>query len=242
MRTILTRTRSQAVAQRLAMGLSMSMAIALSALIGPVAWADELDCGPLRNFNDFGPFDYRDPGNRVATGADPMGRVKRVENVHFQHEMKALNLRRFSVERLAGEFAYTLRVFPNHPDALHAMSRLERVAGGKLPQAAATEFTPKISADCFFDRAIRFRPNDGQVWFVYAIHQHDRGRLQEARASYAQAARLGLDTANFNYNFGLLMADLKEWNAARDYARKAYSAGFPLEALRQRLEAAGYAP
>lgn len=202
--------------------------------------ADELECGPLRNFNDFGPFDYRDPENRVATGADPMGRIKRVENVHFQADMRALNLRMFSIERLAGEFTYTLRVFPNHPEALHAMSRLEKLAGGKLPQAAATEYTPRITADCFFDRATRFRADDPQVHFVRAIHLHDRGRLKEARLAYEEAGRLGLDTANFNYNYGLLLSDLKEWNAARDHARKAYAGGFPLDGLRKRLASAGY--
>jgi tetratricopeptide (TPR) repeat protein len=202
--------------------------------------ADEFDCGPLRNFNDFGPFDYRDPENFISTGADPMGRLKRVENVHFQDDMKALNLRMFSIERLAGEFTYTLRVFPNHPEALHAMSRLEKQAGGKLPQAAATIYTPRITADCFFDRAVRFRPEDPQVQFLRAIHLHDRGRLKEARSAYAEAGRLGLDTANFNYNYGLLLSDLKEWDAARELARKAYAGGFPLDGLRGRLAAAGY--
>lgn len=169
-----------------------------------------------------------------------MGRIKRVENVHFQSDMKALNLRRFPVERLTGEFVYTLRVFPNHPEALHAMSRLEKLAGGKLPQNAITPFTPKISADCFFDRAVRFRPQDVHVRFMLAIHLHDRRRLSEARESYAEAEKLGLDTANFYYNYGLLLTDLKEWESARDYARKAYAAGFTFDGLRRRLERAGY--
>jgi hypothetical protein len=228
--------------QRLAFpGKLAGVILALILAASTAAKADEFECGPLKNFNDFGPFDYREPENRVATGADPMGRIKRVENVHFQDDMKALNLKRYSIEQLAGEFTYTLRVFPNHPDALHAMSRLEKVAGGKLPQTPANVLTPRISADCFFDRAIRFRPDDAQVRFLYATHLHDRGRLKEARTSYAEAERLGLDTANFNYNYGLLLSDLKEWSAARDYARKAYASGFPLEGQRRRLANAGFA-
>lgn len=204
--------------------------------------ASERDCGPLKNYNDFGPFDYQDPQNRDPTGADPMGRIKRVENVHFRDDMKAVNLKRYSVERLSGEFVYTLRVFPNHPEALHALSRLEKLAGGKLPQNAVSPFTPKISADCFFDRAIRFRPEDPHVRYMHAIHLHDRKQYAEAREAYALAEKLGMENPNFHYNYGLVLADLKEWETAREYARKAYSAGFHLEGLRRRLTEAGYAP
>jgi len=212
----------------------------LATSLASTAIAGEQDCGVLKNW--FGPFDYQDPENRVSTGADPMGRVKRVENVHFTDAMKSLNLKKFAVEPLVSDFAYTLRAFPNHPEALHAISRLERLVGGKLPQNAITIFTPKISADCFFDRALRFRPDDGHVQFMYAIHLHDRHRLSEARAAYAEAERLGIGGPNFFYNYGLLLADLKEWEMARGYARRAYEGGFPLDGLRRRLGAAGYPP
>ena len=215
--------------------------------IGTAVRAGELDCGVLQNWQDFGPYDYRDPFNLVPTGADPMGRLKRVENSHFQPELKAftitgIRLKQASVEHVTANFAYTLRVFPNHPEALHLMSRLERLAGGKLPQVGITPFTPRISADCFFDRALRFRPEDAQVHYMLAIHLHDRGRLGQAKESFLMAEGLGLSTPNFLYNFGLLLTDLKEWEAARDYARKAYAGGYALDGLRRRLTAAGYVP
>lgn len=203
--------------------------------------AGEHDCGPIRNY--LGPFDYQDPQSRVPTGADPMGLVKRVENVHFQDEMKALNVKRFGVDRLAGEFAYTLRMFPNHPEALYAMSKLEKLAGGKLPQTSVSginPFTPKISAYCFFDRAIRFKPEDPHVHYMHAIHLHDRKKLSEARKAYAEAERLGIEGPNFYYNYGLLLTDLKDWETARSYAQKAYAGGFVLEGLRRKLVQAGY--
>lgn len=214
--------------------------IGLSLVLVPSATAGDQDCGVLKNFNDFGPFDYADPANRVPTGADPMGLVKRVENVHFQPDMKAVNVKLFGVERLTGEFTYTLRMFPNHPEALHAMSRLEALAGGKLPQKAVTIYTPKISADCFFDRAIRFRPEDKAVSLVYGMHLHQRKKYKEALVAYEKAEALGEDSVNLHYNLGLLHTDMKNWEKAVGYAQKAYSRGILFPALRERIEKAGY--
>lgn len=198
-----------------------------------------LECGELKNFGDIGPWDYADPANSVSTGADPMGRIKRVENVHFTPEMQLLDLKRWSVERLTAEFHYTLRMLPNHPRALLALSRLEKMAGGKLPQQGATQFTPKISAECFFERAIRFRPNDKAVKMVYGIHLQQRGKLHEALAEYQAAESLGEESANFYYNFGLLHADMKNWDKAYEYALKAQTLGLMLPELKKKLEQAG---
>ncbi len=218
------------------------LACFIAVLTWATAHAGELDCGPLKNFNDFGPFDYQDPSNRVPTPDHPMGLVKRVENVHFTPEMRAVNTKELSVERLTGEYEYTLRVFPNHPEALYAVSKLEKLAKGRLPQQRANIYVPKITAECFFDRAIRFRPDDPNVRFMHAMYLHDRKRLSEARQSYAEADRLGITIANFYYNYGLLLTDLKDYQSAREFAQKAYAGGFPLEGLRRRLTDAGFAP
>lgn len=217
--------------------------LAVLALIGlahPIsARADVMECGVLKNYQDIGPWDYADPSSNVPTGADPMGHVKRVENVHFTPEMQLLDLKRFSIERLTGEIHYTLRALPNHPVALMAISRLERMAGGKLPQRGITPFTPKITADCFFDRAIRFRPRDKMVRMVHGMHLHQRGKLKEALAEYELAHSLGEDGPNLNYNLGLLYAELNDWDKAYDYGEKAQRGGFMLPGLRNRLEKAG---
>ena len=47
------------------------------------SWGAEYDCGELKNFGDIRPWDYADPSSSVPTGADPMGRILRVENVSF---------------------------------------------------------------------------------------------------------------------------------------------------------------
>lgn len=201
------------------------------------AKSDVYECGVLTQ--NIGPWDYADPSSSAATGDDPMGRIKRVENVHFQPAMEALDLKQFTIDRLAKEFNYTLRLLPNNPRALLAMSRLEKRAGGKLPQNGASPATPKITADCFFDRAIRFRPDDKAVRMVYGIHLHQRGKFKEALVEYELAESLGEASGNFYYNLGLLHADLKNWDKAYEYGVKAEIGGLMLPGLRGKLAKAG---
>jgi tetratricopeptide (TPR) repeat protein len=204
------------------------------------SWGFEYDCGELKNYADVGPWDYSDPSSSVPTGADPMGRIKRVENVHFYPDVKNLNTKVLSIEQLTAEIHYTLRVFPNHPLALYAFSRLERLAGGKLPNSSATMFTPRVTAECFFDRALRFRPDDKDVRIVYGIHLHLRNKFKEALEQYQIAESEGADSSFFYYNLGLLYADMKNWEKAVEYGQKAYNFGLDLPGLRQKLEKAGY--
>src|SRR5574343_188124 len=75
-------------------------------------------------------------------------------------------------------------VLPNHPEALLAITRLEKMVGGKLPQRAADVYKPKISSYCFFDRALRFQPEQPEVRFSYAIYLHQKGKYAEALDHY----------------------------------------------------------
>ena len=210
----------------------------LVALSGP-ARAGVMECGELKNYQDIGPWDYADPSSSKRDGTDPMGRIKRVENVHFTPAMQTLNLKKFSIDRLTAEIHYTLRILPNHPGALLAISRLERMAGGKLPQRTVTPFTPRITADCFFDRATRFRAKDKAVRLVHGMHLQQRGKLKEALAEYEMAESLGEQSSNLYYNLGLLHADMQNWDKAFEYGDKAQRAGLMLPGLRGKLEKAG---
>lgn len=213
---------------------------ALALALPGQAAAGVADCGELKNFEDIGPWDYADPSSSAPTGENPMGRIKRVENVHFNPSMRNLDLRRYKVDRLTAEIHYTLRVFPNHPWALNSLSRLEKMNGGKLPQNSVTAFTPRITADCFFDRALRFRPDDKAVHLVYGLHLHQRGKIKEALEHYELSEKLGEDSANLHYNLGLAYAEVKNWDKAAKHGQLAYDAGLTLPALREKLEKAGY--
>lgn len=202
--------------------------------------ADVYDCGVLQNHGDIGPWDYYDPSSSASTGENPMGRIKRVENVHFKSGMRNLNTREYDIERLTSEIVYTLAVFPNHPEALMAITRLEKMAGGKLSQRATDIYKPKISSYCFFDRALRFRPDQPGVHFSYAIYLHQQGKYAEALDQYKLAEQGFEENPFFQYNLGLLYSDMKNWPKAAEYAERAYGGGAIFPGLRQRLEKAGH--
>ncbi len=198
-------------------------------------------CGEVRSASSYyvGPWDYNDPGIRVPTGDAPQTRLKLVENAHFRPHLEE----RLAVKdkvRLYGDIAYTLRVIPNHYRALDAVSRLERQLNGKLPNVQGQP--PKNTADCWFDLAMRFRPNDGMVRYVFGIHNHALKRLDVAESAYLEAIRLGVTSPQVNYNLGLLYVDMKQFEKAREQARTAYGAGIQLPGLRERLTEAGFAP
>ncbi len=200
---------------------------------GPIAHAAEFDCGSLDS--TLGPFDYNDPAQRVPNGENPMGMVKRVENVHFQPDLMYLNIKRFFPDRLHSEFLYTLGIFPNHRLALNSFSRLEHLYGKQLSPAPKRQ-----TADCAFDRAIRFRPEDKSLRFVYGLHLHQAGKLRDALKEYELAESLGEDSGNFYYNYGLLLTDLKNWDLAQKYAEKAYASGISLPGLANKLQRSGH--
>jgi hypothetical protein len=207
-------------------------------LSGP-AFADEDDCGNFdsSDYGGIGPWDYYHPSSRVPTGEDPMGRIKRVENVHFQRQWEYVSPRVGSY-KIANEVIYTLLVFPNHPRALWTLSRLEKLRG-PLKNYASNPRVPKMTVECFFDRALRFRPNQSPIWMIYGMHLHSRGRLADAREAYQTAKRLGEDSTQFHYNFGLLLVDTKELDLAEDSARVAYSRGYQQSGLKDQLAKLG---
>src|SRR5690349_7318093 len=168
------------------------MLVACFALRGLPARADTY-C-PDVGIGGVGPWDYNDPDINTPTGADPMGRLKRVENVHFHPQFEQLI---GSPAQLEADITYTLRAIPNHYRALLALSRLEQRTGGQLPGFKTDK---SETAECYFIRALRFRPDDAKVLMAEGMHLHSRKRYKEALASYERAETLGISSTQFWYN------------------------------------------
>lgn len=197
--------------------LHRSLALLLIAIAGAAQAAPY--CGELDN--GYGPFDYR-------TRAD---KLRVVESFHFNDEVKRGT--GGSSTFIGSNLDYTLRAFPNHAPALAVMARAGAVKKKHtLPGA-------KYPIECYFERAIRFAPDDGHVRSAYAGYLYSVGRSDDALAQYDEAVRLAPDDATVNYNAGLLHFKKKNYDSANRLAQKAYASGFPLPGLKTMLVNAG---
>jgi len=188
------------------------------------AQAAQSNCGDPRQHRSgqFGPYDYRTDKSKLGI----------VEDYHFTPAVEAL-VRGSSNELPGPDLSYTLGVFPNHHRALLAMVRYgEKMKSAQPPGA-------RYSVDCYFDRALRFRPNDTIVRMIYAKHLAKSARKPEAIQQLEQATASARDNAFSHYNIGLIYFDLKDYDGALRQAHKAIGLGFPQTALRDQLQSVG---
>jgi tetratricopeptide (TPR) repeat protein len=178
-------------------------------------------CGAIEN--SFGPFDYRsERGNNLRL----------VEGAHFTAAVESLIRGTTSVSP-AGDLDYTLRAFPNHHRAL--LSVVKYGERNKSPQPRDLRY----SVECYFDRALRFRPDDVIVRMIFATYLANNQRTPEAMQQLAQATNLAKDNPFTHYNIGLIYLDMKVYDKALEQAHVAYGMGFTQPALKDGLVAAG---
>jgi len=194
---------------------------ALSFVCGNEAFAQ---CGELTN--SYGPYDYR-----TATNEE---RVL-VEGAHFTPNVERL-IRGKTATVPGPDIAYTLRVYPNHPRALHSMMNLSFNNRTDKPEGST------YTMECWFERAERFVPNDGTVLMIHGIYTLRKGDARAAIARFKRAEELDGPNANLHYNLGLAYLELRDYDNALDRARSAYRLGFPLPGLRNKLQEAGKWP
>lgn len=183
-------------------------------------------CGALDNH--FGPWDYINPEHRAALRGH---NLEIVEKHHFTHQVETL--RAAETSSVAGDIGYTLRVWPNHHRALLAMTRLALKLNSERPQGSS------MSIDCWFVRAKRMSPNDGMVYAIFSTYLAKRNRKAEAMENAEQAAALGPDSKNVNYNVAVAYMEMKEYKKAAEHAKRAEELGHPLPGVKNRLKQLG---
>lgn len=181
-------------------------------------------CGPLVSPDPqrIRPMDYRTEHVRR-----PM-----VETYHFPPHVE--NLIRPIFTTFGSSISYTLHGYPNHVRALATMVRLgERE---KTDKPAGADYT----IDCYFQRALRFTPDDQVVRMLYVSYLGKRGRREDAlRLVDSIDAEAGNDPMT-RRNLGLVFLELKLPERALAQLDKADPTDPAMLLLRRTLHAGGH--
>jgi tetratricopeptide (TPR) repeat protein len=191
-------------------------------------------CGPLVD-GHFGPYDYRADKDPPSAGVgDHNHKLGLVEGAHFTPRVESL-LGAQSGGRIGppgADLDYTLRAFPNHHRALMSVMRYGEKA--KNPQPPGLRWV----VECYFERAVRFKPDDTIVRMIYSTYLANNNRQSEAIAQLEHATTLAGDNPFTHYNIGLVFFDMKIYDKALARAHQALALGFEREELRELLKKA----
>jgi len=201
--------------------LGACLVLAGLCLVGAAqAQSGTMVCGSIQR-NDGGPWDHQ----------VDKGRLKTVESFHFTPEVETLI--RGKSGPIAADLDFTLRSFPNHHRALMAMMLWGEKT--KSPQPVGAGYP----VECYFHRAMQFRPEDTIVRMIYATFLNKNARAAEALQQLERASTLARDNAFSHYNIGLIYLDMKKYDEAVAAAHVAHQLGFTRPDLRERLKAVG---
>ncbi|MFG6486087.1 tetratricopeptide repeat protein [Roseateles sp. BYS78W] len=180
----------------------------------------ERECGSLEW--NYGPYDYRTmtPHQR-----------KLVEAAHFTPSTE--NLTESATGNFGADIKYTLSVFPNHPRALLAMERLVAKEKSDPPSGA------KYTMECFYERALRYKPDDPVPRMLYVSYLIRNNRLEDAHRHLEYVVEKTEESPLTQFNAGMLYFDMKDYDRALIQAHRAIALGSDRRELRDRLASVG---
>jgi len=135
--------------------------------------------------------------------------------------------------RAIEEDQFTLQRMPvSHPMRAEIAARMGLIFGELGQQDAAVQH---------FDLAIEGCPSCGVGYEAKSMFLKSQGQLAAAR-DVLEAGDKAVDgsSAQIHYFLGLVLLDLKDFDAASAQARRAYALGYPLPGLRDLLAKAGH--
>ena len=179
-------------------------------------------CGTLRSALQYGPYDARTDLDKLQLVLVP----------HFPPVVEAL-IRGDSQRFPGADIDYTLRAIPNYHRALLAMMRLGEREKTDKPRDV------RYTVECWFQRAVAFRPDDALVRMLYSTYLNSKSRVPEATSQLEIATGYAKDNAFTHYNIGLHYFDLKNYDRALFQAHKAIALGFQQAELKDQLQRVG---
>lgn len=156
-----------------------------------------------------------------------------VEDAHFTPPVEAL-IRGRTGQLPGPDIDYTLSVFPNHYRAILAATRLaeREEARGKGSQL-------KLPVECYYERAVRFKPDDLVARMLYAQFLGKRKRADEAKVQLRETQRRAKDNPLTLRNIGLVYMELDDFEGALEVAHRLLEVEPAEPVLRNALQAAG---
>jgi tetratricopeptide (TPR) repeat protein len=189
-------------------------------------------CGSLRVAGRFGPYDYRADHYVPDVYRSHALLLKTVEDFHFIPEIETLQ-RGKTGGPPGGDLSYTLHAFPNHYRALLAM-----VALGEREKTDKPMGVP-YPVECWFQRAIAWRPDDNIVRLLYASYLAKKNRGNDADRQLVIASNNAVDNPFTHQNIGLVYFDMGKYDLALKHAHKAIELGLNRPELKDQLAKVG---
>jgi len=196
------------------------IAAAVAVHTAPAVASSEKECGTLEW--NYGPYDYR----QITAG-----QRKLVEAAHFTAGTE--NLTESATGNFGADIRYTLSVFPNHTRALLAMERLAEKERRDPPNGA------KFTVECFYERALRYKPDDPIPRMLYVNFLIKKNRLEEAHKHLQYVVDQEDASPLTQFNAGMLYFDMKDYDKALAQAHRVMAMGSERPELRARLESVG---
>jgi len=117
---------------------------------------------------------------------------------------------------------------PIYPDIVIALARTDEQLG------------KREEATRLLQNAIQTNTGRADLYGALAIMQRRSGNPEDARATLLKGdAALNGKSAEISYNLGLICLELKDFDAATTYAKRAYELGYPLPGLKNKLQKLG---
>jgi len=189
----------------------------------------ERPCSGSDGSNWYGPYDYSKPSEK--------GKIPIVEEHHFNANVE--NHIRGQEGYLGGDLNYTLMAIPNHHRALLSIINFQLKLNKKLISFKDNNNLLTTPVECYLQRAIHFSPEDPATYSLYAYYFRKLNKLNESKKFYEKALFLDPESEKLAYSYGLLMLDMKDYDSALKYAKKAYRDKRAPPGLRNKLTSLG---
>ena len=141
--------------------------------------------------------------------------------------------RKFLLNRSLSEHRFALEHTP--PDDPFAAEIRTRIG---LTLREAKQYTDALQS---LDAAIAVNQRYGDAYVAKALVQRDQNKTRECLATLrAGDEATGGQSLEINHFLAVVLMQQEQFEEAREHARRAYSLGYPLPGLRDKLKAAGY--